>query len=190
MSNFTRLLSIAAAWLILSGLFVVSATAHENIDAEKFKVAYSLQRHSEGGWFAEIYTAPFTREDRATAGSIYFLLDKDDVSHFHQLDCDEIWYYHAGCGMKIFTLNDGKVDEHLLGIDTQRNEQPMIVFPAGAIFAAENIDPNDFTFVSCATTPRFTYSGFRLVPRSELKTLYPQLPEKILRLAYEKIPTP
>ena len=37
---------------------------------------------------------------RATAGSIYFLPEKDDVSHFHRLDCDEIWYYHAGCDIR------------------------------------------------------------------------------------------
>ena len=178
-----RILTVAAALLILSS----SATAKTDSDAEKFKAAYSLEQHAEGGWFAEMYTAPFKRDNRATAGSIYFLLDKDDVSHFHQLDCDEIWYYHAGCGMKIFILRDGKLEEHLLGIDTRRNQQPMIVIPAGSIFAAENIDKKSFTFISCATTLRFTYDGFRLVPRSELKQSYPQLPEKILRLAYEKI---
>lgn len=188
MNNFKRVLSIAAAWLILNGIFVAPTTAQADVDAEDFKAAYSLQRHTEGGWFAEIYTAPFTSENRATAGSICFLLDKDDVSHFHQLDCDEIWYYHAGCGMKIFILHDGKVEEHLLGLDTRRNEQPTVVVPAGAIFAAENIDKNGFTLVSCATTPRFTDDGFRLVPRRELERSYPHLPEKILRLAYEKIP--
>ncbi|MBE8952480.1 MAG: cupin domain-containing protein [Quinella sp. 1Q7] len=190
MNNFKRVLSIAATWLILSGIFVAPVTAQADVDAEDFKAAYSLQRHAEGGWFAEIYTAPFTSENRATAGSICFLLDKDDVSHFHQLDCDEIWYYHAGCGMKIFILHDGKVEEHLLGLDTRRNEQPTVVVPAGAIFAAENIDKDGFTLVSCTTTPRFTYDGFRLVPRSELERSYPHLPENILRLAYEKIPTP
>ena len=178
-----NILTIAAALLILSS----SATAKTDSDAEKFKAAYSLEQHAEGGWFAEMYTAPFKRDNRATAGSIYFLLDKDDVSHFHQLDCDEIWYYHAGCGIKIFVLRDGKLEEHLLGIDTRRNQQPMIVIPAGSIFAAENIDKKSFTLVSCATTLRFNYKGFRLVPRSELKQSYPQLPEKILRLAYEKI---
>ena len=183
MNMIKRILTVAAAVMILSS----SATAKTDSDAEKFKVAYSLEQHAEGGYFAEIYTAPFEQDNRATAGSIYFMLDKDDVSHFHQLDCDEIWYYHAGCGMKIFILHDGKLEEHLLGINTKRNEQPMIVFPAGSIFAAENIDKKGFTFISCVTTPRFTYDGFRLVTRLELKQTYPQLPEKILRLAYEKI---
>ena len=118
------------------------------------------------------------------------MLDKDDVSHFHQLDCDEIWYYHAGCGMKIILLQNSKIEELLLGVNPKQNEQPMVFIPKGSIFAAENIDKNDFTFISCATTPRFTYKGFRLVPRSELKKLHPQLSEEILQMAYEKIPTP
>ena len=59
----------------------------------------------------------------------------------------------------------------LLGIDTTKDEQPMAVIPAGAIFAAENIDKNSYTFISCATTPRFDYKGFRLVQRAELKKI-------------------
>jgi len=165
-----------------------SITSAEIDAAQKFKDAYNLQAHSEGGWFAEIYTAPFKqKKNRATAGSIYFLLDKGDISHFHQLDCDEIWYYHAGCGMKITVLKDEKIAELLLGIDTAQNQQPIIVVPAGAIFAAENIDKNGYTFISCATTPRFDYKGFRLVTKAELQKIYPDLPEELLRLAYEKI---
>jgi len=179
-----------AAWLIVGCIFISSAAAQERVDVKALKETFSLQRHSEGGWFAEIYTAPFEANGRATAGSIYFLLEKDDVSHFHRLDCDEIWYYHAGCGMKIFLLQDGKLEEILLGVDTKKNERPMVVFPAGSIFAAENIDKNDFTFVSCVTTPRFTYDGFKLVTQNELKKMYPRLPKKILQMAYEKIPTP
>ena len=179
------MLTLVTAWLVLNGLLMPLAMAQWHVDAEALKKTYSLQGHSEGGWFAEIYTAPFKRKGRATAGSIYFLLDKDDVSHFHQLDCDEIWYYHAGCGMRIILLQDGKVEEILLGIDTKQHQQPMVVFPAGSIFAAENIDKEDFTFVSCATTPHFKYQGFRLVSRSELKKSYPQLPEETLQMAYE-----
>lgn len=179
-----KAISILTALLIW---LTTSATSAENLAADDFKNAFNLQEHSEGGWFAEIYTAPFKQKNRATAGSIYFLLDKDDISHFHQLDCDEIWYYHAGCGIKIIMLQDGQIKEFLLGIDTEHNEQPMIVLPAGAIFAAENIDKNSYTFISCATTPRFDYKGFRLITKAELKKFYPDLPEELLKMAYEKV---
>jgi len=182
-----RVLVNGALWLMLCGIFLPTATAASNAEVQAFKEKFSLQQHSEGGWFAEIYAAPFKQNDRPLAGSIYFLLDGDDVSHFHQIDCDEVWYYHAGCGMKIIVLHDGHVEEFLLGVDTKRNRQPMVVVPAGAIFAAENIDKKSYTFISCMTTPRFVYEGFRLVPRAEVKKLYPNLPKKFLRLAYEKI---
>ena len=64
--------------------------------SEQLKAAYHLEKHPEGGWFSEVYTAPFQAEDRPLAGSIYFLLDQNEISHFHQIDCDEIWYYHEG----------------------------------------------------------------------------------------------
>ncbi len=180
---------LTAATTALAIWLTAATTLAANVDdAQKFKDAYNLQKHSEGGWFAEIYTAPFRQKNkRATAGSIYFLLDKGEVSHFHRIDCDEIWYYHAGCGMKIIVLNDGQCKEFLLGVDTARNEQPMVIIPAGMIFAAENIDKDGYTFVSCMTTPSFDYKGFRLVPRAEIRKKYPNLPEEILQMAYEKI---
>ncbi len=181
------MLVIAATLWLTIGSFIVSHVNAQELSADDFKKAYNLQQHSEGGWFAEIYTAPFRKNKRPFAGSIYFLLDKDEISHFHRLDCDEIWYYHAGCGMKIFVLKDGRLNEVLLGVDTNENQQPMIVLPVGSIFAAENLDKDSFTFISCATTPRFTYKGFKLVTRAELKKIYPRATNDLLKMAYEKL---
>ncbi len=177
---------IIAYFLISMMMFGTGyAASADREDVQNLKKAFSLQQHSEGGWFVKLYTSPFSQNERATAGSIYFLLDQDDLSHFHQIDCDEIWYYHGGCGMKIYILKDNIMKEYLLGMNTKNSEQPMIIIPAGAIFAAENLDKDSYTFVSCATTPVFKYEGFRLVPRAELKKLYPQAPEHILEMAFE-----
>ncbi len=154
-------------------------------NVQKLKDSFSLQQHPEGGWFAELYTAPFKQNERATAGSIYFLLDREDLSHFHQIDCDEIWYFHTGCGMKIYILQDNTIKEYLLGMNTENHERPMVVIPAGAIFAAENLDKKSYTFVSCVTTPAFHYQGFRLISKAELKERYPQASKHILQMAFE-----
>ena len=77
--------------------------------AEELKNKYNLERHPEGGWFSEVYTSPFDIGNRAFMGSIYFLLEGEDISHFHQIDCDEIWYHHEGCALKITMLIDGAV---------------------------------------------------------------------------------
>ena len=131
--------------------------------AEQLKQIYKLQPHEEGGHFAESYTAPFDKDGRALSGSIYFLLDGEETSRFHQIDCDEVWYFHEGCGMKITVWMDGSKKELLLGSDLERGDRAMAVVPKGSVFAAENLDPLGYTFVSCMTTPKFSYDGFQLV---------------------------
>ena len=65
-----------------------------------------LEVHTEGGWFSEVYAAPAeygsSKDGRVMGGTIYFLLGQEDVSHFHVIDCDEIWYFHEGCGVGLF----------------------------------------------------------------------------------------
>ena len=151
----------------------------------ELKEAYALSPHPEGGWFAEVYTAPFMQCGRALAGSIYFMLCRNDISHFHQIDCDEIWYYHEGCGLKITVLQGGKCETLLLGAEPATGQRAMAVIPAGAVFAAENIDPAGYTFLSCATTPAFSYEGFRLIGRAELRERFPFAEERLLPLAFE-----
>ena len=60
-----------------------------------------------------------------------------------------------------------------------------MVVPKGAIFAAENVNADEYTFVSCVTTPRFKYSGFRLVVQQEISMVCPGSAEDVLYLAYE-----
>ena len=154
---------------------------------ETLKTAYHLQQHPEGGWFVEMYTSPTIGKERPAMGSIYFLLDGAEISHFHQIDCEEIWYWHEGCGMRIVSLLDGRKTEFLLGGDPTQGQRAMAVIPAGSIFAAVNLEPAGYTFVSCATTPAFQYEGFRLIGREELQALDPEHWREIRYLAYEKV---
>ena len=152
--------------------------------AQELKEKYNLERYSEGGWFSEVYTSPEEKDGRHFAGSIYFLLDRGEISHFHQIDCDEIWYYHEGCGMKITVLLDGKKEEHFLGSDIGNGEKHMAVIPKGSIFAAENLKKDGFTFVSCATSPKFMYEGFRLIGKDEIREKFPDVADEVNYLAY------
>lgn len=181
------------AWLTIFFLVIsqINVSA-KNFDVDKrvedLKNFYSLEEHVEGGYFSEVYTSQFSQNNRETAGSIYFMLVKNDISHFHKIDCDEIWYYHEGVGLRITMIEGGQVKEVTLGRNLKKNQKFMIVIPADTIFAAENLNKKSYTFVSCVTTPKFKYEYFQLITRDELKKLYPQVSEKILRLAYEKIP--
>ena len=138
---------------------------------ELLRTEYQLQAHPEGGWFAEVFRSEAKQGERPFMGSIYFLLDGPEISHLHQIDCEEIWYYHEGCGLKITVIEGPVVRTLLLGADASSGQKVMAVIPKGAIFAAENIDPAGYTFMSCATAPAFSYEGFRLVKKAELKEL-------------------
>lgn len=150
--------------------------------AEKLKKMYMLKEHIEGGSFSEVYTAPFEKDKRALAGSIYFLLDKQEISHFHEVDCDEIWYFHEGCGLKITVLNHEGMQQYLLGNDVDKGERAMVVVPKGSVFAAENLLKDEYTLVSCVTTPKFEYSGFRLIGKEEIKKRFSGLAEEVMHL--------
>jgi predicted cupin superfamily sugar epimerase len=144
-----------------------------------------LSAHPEGGFFRRVYSAPFAYlEDRACGGSIYFLLRGGDVSHFHRIDCDELWYFHRGCGLRICCIDEaGQVRFSELGPAPEQGQAPMVLLPAGTIFAAENLDKAGFTLLSCATLPQFSYGGFTLFNRRELLERFPQHEALIRRLA-------
>ena len=148
------------------------------------KAAYGLERHVEGGFFREAYTAPVTRAGRPLAGSIYYLLEAGEVSRFHRIDCDELWYFHEGCGMRVISLEGAARREYLLGGDVGAGERACVVIPAGSIFAAENLKSDGFTFISCLTVPKFAHAGYRLIDKAELKESYPQYFDELAYLAY------
>jgi len=181
------MLALALLVACQSGAFAKSFSDVEK-RVETLKKVYSLNAHIEGGYFSEVYTAPFSQNNRATAGSIYFMLVGKDISHFHKIDCDEIWYYHEGDGLKIFVIRDGKAEEFLLGKDVEHGQREMVIIPANSIFAAEKLNDKSYTLISCVTTPKFRYEGFQLITRNELKKIYPEADEKLLNLAYEKLP--
>ncbi len=147
--------------------------------AESLKQAFSLIPHPEGGFFAETYTAPFEVNGRSLAGSIYFLLEGDQISHLHRIDCDEVWYYHEGCGLKITVLRDGQKSTLLLGPDPERGQAPMAVIPAGCAFASENTDKTGYTLVSCMTAPHFTYDAFHLLSMDEVRSIMPDTADEL-----------
>ena len=87
--------------------------------------------------------------------------------------------------MKITVLGDHGKEVLLLGMNYRKGEQPMAVIPKGCLFAAENLEPEGYTFVSCVTTPGFEYAGFRLAGKEELRERWPEFYDEISYLAAE-----
>jgi predicted cupin superfamily sugar epimerase len=154
-------------------------------DSQYWIKALNLVKHPEGGYFQESYRCPekinaldlanpFDGE-RNLASSIYFLLPSTDVSRFHRLKSDEIWYFHAGSPLIIYIINEnGDLKEYKLGLEAGIGELPQIVVPHGSIFGAEVRQGDSYTLMGCVVTPGFDYRDFELIPREMLLKKYPQ----------------
>lgn len=153
--------------------------------------ALNLSPHPEGGWYRQTFhseTKTFdeaSQADRYHYTSIYFLLDNTSPSHFHQLNHDELWFFHDGSPLTIHCIApDGRYYRVQLGSDVVNGEQFQFNVPSGTIFASEVVDPTGFGLVSCVVSPGFDFADFRMPEKAELLKQYPDLTTVIDRLAH------
>ncbi|MBN2546896.1 MAG: cupin domain-containing protein [Spirochaetes bacterium] len=152
----------------------------EKLTAENFIEKLNLNKHPEGGYFFENYRSSIFYNEKNLTTSIFFLLNENDISRFHSLKSDEIWYYHFGSSVKIILIDkQGRLSEKILGINLHKNENPSVIIEAGNIFAAELMDKSSFCFVSCVVSPGFSFEDFKLYNYGELTALYPDYSEII-----------
>lgn len=152
-----------------------------------------LTPHPEGGYFREIYSSKIYVEGnllsnkiigkRNLSTSIYFLLQSGDVSRFHRLRSDEIWYYHTGSSLTIYTIdNNGNRRDIMLGKEIENGEVFQAIIPAGTVFGASVNVPNSFTIAGCMVSPGFNSEDFELLDRKWLLNKYPQHQDIILKM--------
>ena len=137
-----------------------------------------LEKHPEGGFFREIYRSAHSIGEnngvRTLSTSIYYLLRSGDVSRFHRLKSDELWYYHAGSSITIYSIDPaGTLHEWKLGINLEEGDRPQIIIPAGHIFGASVRDENSFSLIGCMVSPGFDFRDFELMERERLLSLFP-----------------
>jgi predicted cupin superfamily sugar epimerase len=131
--------------------------------ADKIIAHLGLQRHPEGGWYRETWRGPEVggAGARASGTAILFLLKADERSHWHRVDADEIWLWHAGAPL-VLSMGKTVARDHRLGPDVLGDERPQIVVPKGWWQAAAST--GDWTLVSCTVSPGFRFEGFELAP--------------------------
>jgi uncharacterized protein len=149
------------------------------IESEIFIEKLKLRPHPEGGYFSELYRSQKSFASngvtRPLSTSIYFLLKSDQVSKFHQLTSDEIWYYHSGSTVTVYMIDSlGIVKEEVLGCNINKGEHPQILIEAGTIFGAIVNELNSYTLMGCSVTPGFDFRDFKLFKKDELVSSYPQ----------------
>jgi predicted cupin superfamily sugar epimerase len=145
-----------------------------------------LLPHPEGGFYKEMYRSEeyLETKERNLLTSIYFLLTAGNVSRFHTIKSDELWYFHQGQTVIVHTINDNGYQAHLLGNDLSKGEKPYLMVPANTLFGSSIKDDNGYALVSCAVAPGFDFRDFELPDRKLLLEKYPQHSSIIEKLTY------
>lgn len=124
----------------------------------------SLEPHPEGGWYRETWRAGTEGEGRARATAILFLLEAGQQSHWHRVDAEELWFWHAGQPLDLMLAqgDDGPVRTIPLGGDVLMGQSPQARVPTGQWQAAKAA--TGWALVSCVVSPGFEFSGFHMAP--------------------------
>ncbi len=122
-----------------------------------------LEKHPEGGWYRQTWLhEPETGQPAGS--SIYFLLERNERSHWHQLDATEIWHFYAGepLILSVSETDKGPASERWLGPNLAANQYPQIVVPKGHWQSAR--PSGAWALVGCTVTPGFSFDMFTLAP--------------------------
>jgi predicted cupin superfamily sugar epimerase len=122
-------------------------------DAGSLIARHGLARHPEGGWYRETWRAPAPSGERAAGTAILFLLEEGQSSHWHKVDADELWFWHAGAPL-VLRIGDKSV--------TLDASNPQALVPADEWQAAKA--EAGWVLVSCVVVPGFDFAGFTLAP--------------------------
>lgn len=163
--------------------------------ADYFIKNLDMTPHPEGGFYKEIYASEenITSNDlkvdfegsRILWTSIYFLLRDGEVSNFHRLKSDEMWYYHSGSPLTIYMISpEGELITEQLGLDIEHGEKPQVLVPKNYIFGSA-MNHEGYALVGCMVSPGFEFRDFELFKRNELIAKYPQHQQIIHKLTID-----
>ncbi len=130
------------------------------MSAEDIIRKLELLPHPEGGWYRQTWAGPEIN-GRPTGTAILFLLRAGERSHWHRVDADEIWLWHAGAPL-VLAIGLDRAQERRLGPDVLGIEVVQQVVPAGWWQAARSV--GEWSLVSCTVSPGFRFEGFELAP--------------------------
>ncbi len=141
---------------------------------------YQMEVHPEGGWFKETYRSDVeiknaNEDKRQILTSIYFLLTDENISKFHTIQSDELWYYHSGSALTVHCISpNGTYRQLKIGPNFKAGEQFQAIVPKGTIFGSTVDEPENFSMVGCAVAPGFDFRDFKLFDRLELTKQFPE----------------
>jgi predicted cupin superfamily sugar epimerase len=163
---------------------IAEKNTHMEKDAQYWIENLQLIPHPEGGHYAETYKSQlFASENEVSlcktrkkcTSLIYFLLKGNECSAFHRLKSDEIWLFHSGQAVCIYTINkQGVLSQEILGNEPDKEQYLQVFIPANTWFAANIIDKKDYALMSCLVSPGFEWNDFELAENAQLTAAFPQ----------------
>ena len=113
--------------------------------------------HPEGGYFKESY-----RNENISL--IYYLLKKNEKSHWHRLTKNEILHFYNGNPLKLLISKDGKnIEEIILNNKINKDQIFHYIVKAGTWFSMES--QGEYSLIGCTVAPPFDYDDFELAPK-------------------------
>ena len=106
--------------------------------------------HPEGGYFKESY-----RNENISL--IYYLLKKNEKSHWHRLTKNETLHFYSGDPLRIY-MSDDEINVNLFEIGKNNNFHYTI--KSGTWFAMKST--GNYSLIGCSVAPAFDYKDFEL----------------------------
>ena len=124
-------------------------------DSDEIIEKLKMIPHPEGGYFKESY-----RNENISL--IYYLLKKNEKSHWHRLKKNEILHFYNGDPLIVYlSINGVTIQEKTLG--NNMNNLSHFVIKSGTWFSMES--KGKYSLIGCTVSPPFSYSDFELAPK-------------------------
>ena len=124
-------------------------------DSEYLINKLQMVAHPEGGHFSESF-----RDENNNVSLIYYMLRKNEWSHWHRLTKNEILHFYKGDPLTIYTSKDG-INFTSITVGSDNNFH--FVVEANSWFAMRST--GEYSLIGCTVAPGFDYADFELAPK-------------------------
>jgi uncharacterized protein len=132
------------------------------VSARDVVAKLALTPHPEGGWYREIFRSganvQAAQGTRSALTTIYYLLERGQLSRWHVVASDEIWHFYGGEPLELLAY---RPDSRTLRKQVLDQPEPVAVIEAGVWQAARSL--GDYSLVGCSVGPGFDFADFQFV---------------------------
>ncbi len=121
-------------------------------DVDSLIKKLKMIKHPEGGHYVEIFK-------NKEVSQIYYLLKKNEKSHWHRLKKNEILHFYFGDNLEVYTSENG-IDYDAFSLGSINNY--IYVVKANTWFAMRS--SGSYSLIGCTVAPAFNFEDFELAP--------------------------